>query len=105
VYGFSVHICVSSNVNDTAFGECEGEIQCREGAATFHRGSDAWIVLREDGFTYGILAHEALHAANYMMVYIGAQPSTQDDEVVAYHTEYIIDQAIEWMSKENIWIK
>lgn len=105
IFAFDVHVCVSSNLPLDSLKVCAGEIDPESPGVTFYTGRESWIFLKEGEFTYGILAHEALHAVNAAMDCIGATPSAKDDEVVAYHMEHVIEETVSWMREENIWIR
>lgn len=42
-----------------------------------------------------VLAHEATHAAHYILEHIGSVPSYIDDEVDAHMIQYIVQQSID----------
>lgn len=42
-----------------------------------------------------VVAHEAIHAAGYVLGQMGVQPSWEDDEVLAYFVEHIVEHCEE----------
>ncbi len=58
----------------------------------------------DDGFapiTHGVIAHEATHVANFIFEYIGVVPSFDNDEPLAYLTQWVVDEIYKVMNKYN----
>ncbi len=51
--------------------------------------------------THGCVAHEALHAANFIADYVGIQPSLEDDEAMSYLIEWITDEIYKFANEKG----
>ncbi len=49
--------------------------------------------------THGIIAHEAVHIANFIQEYVGVVPTFDNDEPSAYLTQWVVDEIYKMMSK------
>lgn len=58
------------------------------------------ILNTKENITFGIIAHEALHIANFIFEVIGVIPNFRDDEAQAYLLEWVVDKIIEFIYKE-----
>jgi hypothetical protein len=52
--------------------------------------------------THGIIAHEAIHAVNYIAEYAGMQHDIVNDEPFAYLTEWVVDQVYKSVDKNGL---
>lgn len=59
------------------------------GGSTYNTGSHVVIYLTSK--THGTVAHECLHAANYISQNIGHKADEDNDEVIAYILGYLVE--------------
>lgn len=52
--------------------------------------------------THGIIAHEAIHAVNFIAEQVGMQHDIVNDEPFAYLTEWIVDQVYKSIDKNGL---
>ena len=76
------------------------------GAHTWHRewkGKEGLvIILNPKKLTHGSVAHEALHAADFLADDRGFVPDFNNDEPVAYLIAWIVDEVYHALEKKNI---
>ena len=64
-----------------------------------------YIFISSDSFTPQVLAHESIHAANWILRDAGVRISTKNDEPLTYLTEYIMDELVPYADKKKLWVK
>lgn len=88
-----------------AYAACGQAFGAEDPGVTFcNDGREAWIVLRQNGLKFGVIAHEALHAVNFMFKCIGHVGSPTDDEITAYYLEDLVDQIHAAIEEEGILV-
>lgn len=60
------------------------------GGCCYHVAEAGLVVIYLADSFPGVIAHEALHAANYILSDVGAQGSYEDDECQAYLLGYLV---------------
>lgn len=73
----------------------------------YQKNKDYRVVIflsKNDKLTHGILAHEALHAANSILDDIGYKFNPDDDEPICYLLTWIIDEAYKFIKDINLKI-
>lgn len=74
----------------------------------FHSGgNDCWIILNTAdlyGHTLdaGMIAHEALHATNYILEYIGMELTEQSEESYTYLLQWIVNESHKLLDKYKL---
>lgn len=51
--------------------------------------------------TPGVITHESIHIANFILNSRGVQPSFSNDEPITYLAEWVTDKVYEFMEKHN----
>ena len=65
-------------------------------AVTFNNvEGDGTIYIYAEEPELGLVVHECVHAANYILNFIGCKAVRSDDEVLAYLTEHLFNQIFE----------
>jgi|SRR5690606_3786968 len=62
------------------------------------------FISKKDKLTHGIIAHEALHATNFILDCIGYQFNPRDDEAICYLHTWVVDEIYKLIKKTNIEI-
>lgn len=55
--------------------------------------------------THGVIAHEALHVSNFLASERGIKASNNNDEPMAYLTEWVVDRIYEFINKQGFIIE
>ncbi len=71
-----------------------------------YKNEQAYLVVLnfDDDFakiTHGIVAHEAVHVANFIFERIGVVPSFDNDEPLTYLTQWVVDEIYKVVNKYN----
>jgi len=69
-------------------------------AMTLYDGSMMSYIFLRPGRTYGTVAHEALHAINYMMKKLGVKEDKRS-EVTAYHLGFVVDNIVSFRQRQT----
>lgn len=57
---------------------------------------DVWLIIHSDYCTnHSIIAHEAFHATEYIMDFVGVKHSSKSSEAFAYLLQHIVKKIIE----------
>lgn len=101
---YTVHVVVTEDIMearaelDYLLGPCGG------GAASALHSYPAdhpvsYLFFNPVLLTYGVVAHETWHCVRAMLEWAGAR---MENEVVAYHLGYIVDEIHKFLKKKNI---
>ncbi len=74
-------------------------LEGKHDACVFDINGRIYMAVRPD-VTLKVLVHEAVHVVNYIFNDCGQKLDSYNDEVQAYLTEYIFQQAYEYLNKE-----
>lgn len=105
VFDYELVVILSSDVmkSRTDRDEEVGEKFTGEPALALHsynyHNPIAFLIFNEHDVTPGVIAHEASHAVYRLLEWIGA--TERDEEVLAYHIEYIVDKVWNFVKKQE----
>lgn len=98
VFNWAFDIVVAEDVVAYAksIGWEGGEREKTAAALTLYFNDDLLTtVIVEPDSSAGVVAHEAWHGIRQMLLYVGA---SLDNEVVAYHLAYLVDEITDFMT-------
>lgn len=111
LYRGGLHVCIGHNLNDVqeAAGFPLNPDKANQpeefGAACFEADQDGsygvFMLFRPDA-SPGFVAHEAVHAANYIMAHKGLRADLNNDEPQAYLTEWVVDQVHHALTSKQV---
>jgi hypothetical protein len=78
-----------------------GEVDSTAAAVTLSDGDMTCYIFIKPGSTYGTIAHEALHAVNYMMKKLGINGDEDNDENTAYHLGFVVNHIVAFRNKQT----
>lgn len=104
LFVFTVHLIISDEPEMAALESCNGVFLADDPAATYCEGREAYMVFRKKQLSYGVVAHECLHAVNFMLDAMGHIGSVKDDEVVAYCLDDLVNRVHMAIDAEGIYI-
>jgi hypothetical protein len=78
-----------------------GDVDSTAAAVTLSDGDMTSYIFIKPGSTYGTIAHEALHAVNYMMKKVGVNGDESNDENTAYHLGFVVNHIVEFRKKQT----
>lgn len=82
-------------------GSIAGNVDNTAAAVTLSDGDMTSYVFIKPGSTYGTIAHEALHAVNYMMKKLGINGNEDNDENTAYHLGFVVNHIVAFRNKQT----
>lgn len=59
------------------------------------------VILLPVGASPGCVAHECLHAANFVLQNVGIKANTDNDEQVSYVLQFIVDAVAPWLTSRR----
>lgn len=96
VFAFTVSLVVEKNIVNAVWAELGQELDPETPGVTFCENRKASIFLKKGELTYGLIAHECLHAINFMHQATGHKGTPDDDEFTAY----MLEDLVGWVHKE-----
>jgi hypothetical protein len=68
----------------------------------YEKGEEIFIILNQkENLSVGVLAHEVIHAANFIFYSRGIKLDIENDEAYAYLVEYLMDKLSKFYKKVN----
>lgn len=105
VFDFQIVLVVDKDLVSAVWAENGQEMDPETPGVTFHEGRKATIFLKEDELTCGVIAHECLHAVNFMHQCTGHKGAPEDDEFTAYMLEDLVDWVHERLQEEGCFVR
>ncbi len=102
---YRVHVVVTDDVQKSHSERKCGDDNDHAGVealfCTNGKGPESYIFFQREA-SAGTIAHESWHAVRRMLLDIGSE---LDNEVVAYHHDYLVDAAFHFVWHEDLQIK
>jgi hypothetical protein len=89
----------AKKIKDVA--DVAGDVDSTAAAVTLSDGDMTSYIFIKPGSTYGTIAHEALHAVNYMMKKLGINGDENNDENTAYHLGFVVNHIVAFRNKQT----
>jgi hypothetical protein len=103
---YAIHVAFAKDLVEAAkkIKGIEGiarDVDGTAAAVTLSDGDMTSYVFIKPGSTYGTIAHEALHAVNYMMKKLGINGDEDNDENTAYHLGFVVNHIVAFRNKQT----
>lgn len=110
-FGVKIHVIIGENIQESLkyLNEVVGltpEISIPDSADAVcidfqHKGAYNVVMILHDGNSFGTIAHEALHAVNYIYKHYGVRADERNDEHAAYFLGRLVDSVGELVMKRS----
>lgn len=92
IFHYTLEICVADDLQNAAKKySCDEDLERYEAVVLTQNNISKVIVIIHHNASIGVISHEAVHAANEILDYVGIDMSYKNDEAQAYLVGYIAE--------------